>query len=329
MKNKLFAFIVILGLSASCSTQEIGEVAPIQTQKGVDLSMTKVTIDISDIKKSKLNDVASRTKEDLISMVQEINVLLEPYGIELEKMEYLSANNVGNTIFFNNRGNKQLMSDFLPNDPRNLGGETVPYIVDGTQGTTSSGFNTLSALESVRNTWESVTCSGGLSILNAGVSDFDLGFISNFFFGYGGSSGYFPGVIVQAGVLPKGFFDLVDVDGGDFILGVTFTLTYTEDINQDGVSEVAIKEIYYNDNFNWQDVVATGSGYDFETVALHETGHALSQAHFGKAFGTSSNGKIHFAPRALMNAGYSGVNRVVEGSDLAGHCSNWANWPNK
>ena len=329
MKNKLFAFIAILGLSAGCDTQEIGEITPIQTQKGVDLSMTKVDIDISDFKKSKQNGISSRTHEDLISMVQQANLLLEPYGIELEKMEYLSADNVGNTVFFNDRGNKQIGSDFLPNDPRNLGGETVPYIVDGTQAITASGFNVLSALESVRNTWENVTCSGGLSIPNAGVSNFDLGFISNIFFGYGGSAGYYPGVIVQAGVLPKGFFDLVDVDGGEFILGVTFTLTYTEDINQDGVSEVAVKEVYYNDAFNWQDVVDTGSGYDFETVALHETGHALSQAHFGKAFGTPKNGKIHFAPRALMNAGYSGVNRVVEGSDKAGHCSNWGNWPNR
>lgn len=328
MKNKLLAFIAILGLSASCDTQEMGEINTIQTQKGVDLSMTKVDIDISDFKKSNLNGMSSRTQEDLVSMVQQVNVLLEPYGVELEKMEYLSADNVGNTVFFNDRGNKQLASDFLPNDPRNLGGETVPYIVDGTQAITASGFNTLSALETVRNTWETVTCSGGLSIPNAGVSDFDLGFISNAFFGYGGTPGFFPGVIVQAGVLPKDFFDLVAPGGGDFILGVTFTLTYTEDINQDGVGEVAVKEIYYNDSFNWQDVVATGSGYDFETVALHETGHALSQAHFGKAFGTSSNGKIHFAPRALMNAGYSGVNRVVEGTDQSGHCSNWGNWPN-
>lgn len=329
MKNKLLAFIAILGLSASCDTQEMGEINTIQTQKGVDLSMTKVDIDISDFKKSNLNGMSSRTQEDLVSMVQQVNVLLEPYGVELEKMEYLSADNVGNTVFFNDRGNKQLASDFLPNDPRNLGGETVPYIVDGTQAITASGFNILSALETVRNTWETVTCSGGLSIPNAGVSDFDLGFISNAFYGYGGTPGFFPGVVVQAGVLSKDFFDLVAPGGGDFILGVTFTLTYTQDINQDGVSEVAVKEIYYNDSFNWQDVVTTGSGYDFETVALHETGHALSQAHFGKAFGTSSNGKIHFAPRALMNAGYSGVNRVVEGTDQAGHCSNWGNWPNR
>lgn len=323
MKNKFLASLAIVGLVASCNVQENEEVTEVKAQNEVTLSMTKV--DMSDFKKFNLNSMTGRSEEDLISMGQELNVLLEPYGLELEKMEYLSADSVGRIVFFNDRGNKQLSSDYVPNDPRNLGGETVPYIVDGTQAITASGFNTLPALESVRSTWENVTCSGGLAIPNAGVSNFDLGFISNVFFGYGGSPGFFPGVIVQAGVLPRGFFDLLG--GGNSILGVTFTLVWTQDINEDGVRDVAVKEIYYNDAFNWQDRVAAGFGVDFETVALHEAGHALSQAHFGTATITESNGKVHFSPRALMNAGYTGVNRVVEKTDEAGHCSNWGNWP--
>ncbi|WP_340199473.1 hypothetical protein [Ascidiimonas sp. W6] len=324
MKNKFLASLAILGLFASCDTQETEDVQAVQTQNEVTLSMTKV--DMSNFSKIKLSDMTSRSDEDLQSMASELNVLLEPYGIELEKMEYFSADSVGRTVFFDDRGNKQLSSDYVPNDPRNLGGETVPYIVDGTQAITASGLNILPSLETVRNSWDAVTCSDGLTIPNAGISNFDLGFVSNVFFGYGGSAGFFPGVIVQAGVLPQGFFDLLG--GGNSILGVTFTLVWTEDINEDGVRDVAIKEIYYNDAFNWQDRVATGTGFDFETVALHETGHALSQAHFGTVSITPSNGKIHFSPRALMNAGYSGVNRVVEKTDKAGHCSNWGNWPN-
>ena len=55
----------------------------------------------------------------------------------------------------------------------------------------------------------------------------------------------------------------------------------------------------------------------------------LSQAHFGKLFRTDANGKLHFTPRAVMNAGYTGIQQQIGKTDNAGHCSNWANWPNK
>jgi hypothetical protein len=42
---------------------------------------------------------------------------------------------------------------------------------------------------------------------------------------------------------------------------------------------------------------------------------------------TDKNGKFHFAPRAVMNAGYTSVQQHLTGSDLAGHCSIWAAWP--
>ena len=65
-----------------------------------------------------------------------------------------------------------------------------------------------------------------------------------------------------------------------------------------------------------------------ETVALHEAGHGLSQGHFGKGFVTSSNGKLHFSPRAVMNAAYNGVQQDIDQTDNAGHCSIWGQWPN-
>ena len=42
-----------------------------------------------------------------------------------------------------------------------------------------------------------------------------------------------------------------------------------------------------------------------------------------------SNGRLHFAPRAVMNAAYGGVLQELTGSDIGGHCSLWAAWPNK
>ncbi len=333
MKNRLFLTGALLVWLAGCEQRELTEV-PEATQATFDLEMTPV--EIPGIKSLRGMPVdlkgrmqSGKSSSGLQQDVALINEQLIPYGIQLEKMEYFTAQGAGQTVFFKDTGNKRLASDFVPNDPRNaLPGTDIPYIVDGTQASTASGLNVLAPIDAVMATWDNVSCAGGFSIYNAGVFPSDIGFVSNFFFGFGGSSGFFPGVIVHAGVLPKAFFDLVDVNGGNFILGVTFTLTYIEDINQDGKGDVAIKEVYYNDAFNWQDVVATGSGVDFQTVALHEVGHALSQAHFGKVTRTEANGKVHFSPRALMNAGYSGVNRVVEKTDKAGFCSNWSNWPN-
>lgn len=68
---------------------------------------------------------------------------------------------------------------------------------------------------------------------------------------------------------------------------------------------------------------------DVESVALHEFGHGLSQLHFGQAFLTNANDKVHFAPLAVMNAGSDRVSQQLLGADVAGHCSIWGSWPNK
>lgn len=342
MKKSYLSCAFALALLASCEVQETEET----NLKSVDLVMERmVAVNFDEFpaltvgdkvnsraEKSRISiarNAGTETPSDLQLQAAKINELLVPYGVQIEKMEYYTADEAGRTVFFSDTGNKQLSSDYVPNDPRQaIPGTAVPYVIDGTQLTTSSGFNSLGALNSVMSTWDAVTCSGGLELPLLGITGNDVGFVSNAF-GFGGSEGFFPGIILQAGVLPQAFFEAIRPNGGGTsILGVTFTLTYLEDINADGVGDVAVKEIYYNDAFNWQDVVAAGFGVDFETVALHEVGHALSQAHFGKVSRTESNGKIHFSPRALMNAGYSGVNRVVEKTDEAGHCSNWGNWPN-
>ena len=107
------------------------------------------------------------------------------------------------------------------------------------------------------------------------------------------------------------------------IIAATYTIIFTgpTDIDNDGNPDAAFREIYYTFNFPWG--INTNSPIDVETVALHETGHGLSQGHFGKAFVTNSNGKLHFAPLAVMNAGYTGVQQSLAGTDNGGHCSMW------
>ena len=92
-----------------------------------------------------------------------------------------------------------------------------------------------------------------------------------------------------------------------FILGITFTEMFVDengnptDVNNDGKLDVAFREIFYNNadpDANGNTVPWRIDAYpDVESVALHEFGHGLSQAHFGKAFLTNSNDKVHFAPR--------------------------------
>jgi hypothetical protein len=245
--------------------------------------------------------------------------------------EYITAEEsgqVGRTIYFLNVGNKQLSADFVPGAALD-GTDNVSFYVDQNRPsadlpvTASTG-----AIVRAMQTWDGVTCSNlGMYQVpsNAAIS---TGFVS-LLLGFGGSGDY-AADIVHAGWLPAGFFDTLAPQGSTFILGVTFTIIFTDDdgnptdLNNNGKADVAWREIYYNDTFVWQ----IGNRFDVETIALHEAGHGLSQAHFGQAFSDSGSGKLHFSPRAVMNAAYSGIQTSINQTDNAGHCSNWASWNN-
>ena len=83
----------------------------------------------------------------------------------------------------------------------------------------------------------------------------------------------------------------------------------------DGEFDTAFSETYYNDAFAWGIDVSTFP-FDVETVALHESGHGLSQDHFGKIFRTEANGLLHFSPFAVMNASISRQAHELTGTDL-------------
>ena len=107
--------------------------------------------------------------------------------------------------------------------------------------------------------------------LNAGISCIHYskwtkmqltGFIAEIY-GFNGSFDYVADV-VHAGWLGADFFDMVAPQGSTYILGVTFTIIFTDDngdptdIDSDGKADVAWREIYYNDAFPWAD----GAHYD-------------------------------------------------------------------
>lgn len=234
-----------------------------------------------------------------------------------------------NVIIASDVGNKRLAFDFIPGDPRRGGADgdpnTIDTWVDLVDGAATGGMDAVATTEAIGGamaTWDGETCSElGMSLNPVPV---DLGLVQNIL-GYGGG----PAVpdVMHAGWLPGDFFDDIVEDGSTFVLGATFTLTFTSgDLDMDGNPDLAAREIYYNNAFGWTDNGTPGL-IDVETIALHEAGHALSQAHFGKVFFNSRTEEVVFSPRAVMNAVYSGPNRALDGTDRSGHCGLWAGWP--
>ena len=245
--------------------------------------------------------------------------------------EYITAaesGRAGRTIIFSNVGNKQLTADFVPGLSLDET-DDVSYYIDQTRPSADLPVAvTSAAISRAMATWDGVSCSDLGMYRVPSDATVQTGFVSALF-GFGGSFDYVADV-VHAGWLPGAFFDLLAEDGSTFILGVTFTIQFTDeegnptDLDNNGKADVAWREIYYNDAFPWAD----GAHYDVETIALHEAGHGLSQGHFGKAFIDGGSGKLHFAPRAVMNAAYSGIQTTIGKTDNGGHCSNWGSWPN-
>jgi len=225
---------------------------------------------------------------------------------------------VGQTLYFFNVGRKQLGLHFVSGDPRRnwSPGDDIVYRTDQVQGATGLTIaQTTAAINAAMGTWEDVICSDIPITALPNVPAVDLGIAGGGVFGAAD--------IVHSGWLPN---------LGPGVLGVSVPFVWidgngnTTDINLDGKIDIAFWEIYYSNAFPWAVDLSAGK-VDVQTVALHEAGHGLDQAHFGQLFRTDANGFFHFAPRAVMNAGYTGPQRMLLGSDEAGHCSIWAQWP--
>lgn len=246
-------------------------------------------------------------------------------NFQLGYVEYITSGDteeVGQTVFFNDRA-KQVGAHFVPGDPRRGGRTTITYLVDQAEGAIDglTVAQTTAAIDRAMATWNGVNCSTIPITKRPDIPGLDIGIVESLLGLPGGP--FFLADITHAGWLPANVLP-------PSVLGVTFTFFFAQggsltDIDNNGKIDVAFREILYNDRFIWR----INSNIDIETVALHEAGHGLSQGHFGKAFGTDANGKIHFAPRAVMNAAYSGVQQDInKGTDNGGHCSIWGSWPN-
>jgi hypothetical protein len=224
----------------------------------------------------------------------------------------LDGQTVGREVYLSDRGNKQLIVQWVPGDPRRNGRTDIGYAVDalGISGANYvapgvSAAQSLAAIDRALATWDAVSCASGLTI---------------------SKGDFFDWLFFDSDVFHEGFFALpVGVLGVTspfvFVDPITFQPT---DIDGDGNLDYAFAVITYNSLYLW----GIGANVDVESIALHEMGHGFGQAHFGAAFQTGANGKLHFAPRAVMNAAYSGVQQSLTGTDRGGFCSMYGSWPN-
>lgn len=268
---------------------------------------------------------AQSINDQIMAMMTTMNAGFEATGLDLrvDHADYLTSEDsgeIGQTVFFNDRA-KQIGAHFVPGDPRRGGRTNITFTVDQTEGAVDglTQAQTNAAIFRAMATWDSVNCST-IPINRVAAPAGDIGVVE-FLSGLGGSP-VIAADIVHAGWLPGGLLP-------PNVIAVTFTFVFVSggvptDIDNNGKADTAFAETLYNDAFVWR----INGNIDVETVALHESGHALSQGHFGKAFLTNSNGKIHFAPRAVMNAAYTGVQQEITGTDNGGHCSIWGSWPN-
>ncbi|MEZ4585067.1 MAG: hypothetical protein R2909_01540 [Gemmatimonadales bacterium] len=273
------------------------------------------------------------TGDAIASVMDQVNLGLEMQGADyrVAMAEYITvadANEAGATIVARDLGNKQLTADFVPGDARRTwsgppaaGSDDITYAIDQVDAATIGGglspAETNGAIQRAMGTWDAMACSD-LPLQQTDDFGLDLGIVA-FQNGLGGASPY-----IVADVMHAGFTD-INFSGGT--LGVTFTFIFTSDgqptdVDGNGKADVAFREIYYDPSWVWQ----IGGNIDVESVAVHEAGHGLSQAHFGNIM-VKNDGSVKASPRAVMNALYTGVQQGLLGTDNGGHCSNWANWP--
>jgi hypothetical protein len=282
---------------------------------------------------------AAQAETELVAIMDRVNVSLAGDGksYRVAKAEYVTRptdGNFGGTVLAKNVGNKQLPDDFVPNDPNRAewsgtpgGADNITYAIDQTTDAVPllggmTAARTDAAIERAMGSWENVGCSQ-LGLTRNPDFGLDIGLVA-FLNGLGGSP------FVFADVQHAGFRD-INFAGG--VLGVTFTFIFIDedgnevDSDDDGRTDVAFREIYYDPSWGWADDGVNDDDIDVESVALHEAGHGLSQGHFGKVW-LKNDGSLAASPRAVMNALYAEPFRSLVGSDNGGHCSNWSQWPN-
>jgi hypothetical protein len=267
----------------------------------------------------------------VLALMQRINAQLAKsnLNIAVEEIEFF-------TVGLARPSNRVHQQEFrwVANDQRRLAaGDDITYLVDKSDGGTASGLTSLQteqAIDSAFATWSRTDALSNVRLVKRADTGVDPDIFDSFF-RFGREGNPFLADIVNAGWLPRRFFEEVGGPGGGRgILAFSVTFIFTDDdgnptdINGDNYLDSALNEVYYNDTFGdrrddrarnpWGINVAL-PGIDVETVALHENGHSLGLGHFGPP------------PIAVMNPVYGGLRHEPFSADLSGMSAIWGSWP--
>lgn len=314
MKRNIFllSLLLVVLIFVACEKQE--PAAPVLTQP------------------EQLPVLAKQGEPAILAKMEEINAQLAARGLNvaIEAIEPFTFG-VGRP---SNRIHQQPFR-WVPNDPRRLAdGINITYLVDQSDGKTASGLkndDTEAAIDRALSTWDNNPALDKVDIVKRPDPRQDPDIFDSFF-GFGSFGNPFFADIVNAGWLPRAFFDAVfGPGGGRGVLAFSVTFIFLDDdgtpsdINGDNYLDTALNEVYYNDTFGDRRDDRAGNpwginivlpGIDVETVALHENGHSLELGHFGPP------------PDALMNPVYAGIRQSPLPPDEAGMDAVWSSWPN-
>src|SRR5262245_27461171 len=268
----------------------------------------------------------------VLALMERVNAQLRERGLGLavEQIEFFTIGN-GRPA---NRIHQQEFR-WVANDSRRLAdGENITYLVDQSDGATASGLTsaqTEAAIDRALDTWDAHRCLGKVELVKRADAGADPDIFDSFF-GFGGFGNPFLADIVDAGWLPRAYFEAVGGPGGGrgtLAFSVTFIFTdgasNPTDVNGDNGLDTALNELYDNDNFGNPTGDRAGNPWginvvlpaiDVETVPLHENGHSLGLGHFGPP------------PAAVLNPVYAGIRQTPLTPDQAGMNAIWSSWPN-
>ena len=267
----------------------------------------------------------------ILAKIRQINRQLAAAGVNIavEQIEFFTLGSGRPS----NRVHQQPFR-WVANDARREAfGDKITYLVDQSDGATLSGLTTGQtemAIDRAMDTWQAEDAMRKVDLVKRADAGEDPDIFDSFF-GFGSFGNPFLADIVNAGWLPRAFFEAAGGPGGGRgILAFSVTFIFTQpngtptDINGDNHLDTALNEVYYNNTFgdpkddrrlNPWGINILLPGIDVETVALHENGHSLGIGHFGPP------------PAAVMNPVYAGIRQDPLAIDRAGMRTVWSSWP--